>query len=87
MTMKWNEKTPKMRVDPESYEVRADGEVMDVLGDNITSIESVQSVLINAISINQEMKMYPICILYKVFCHINYMYQCGVRVLQKISGA
>lgn len=28
--MKWNDYTPKMRVDPESYEVRADGEVMDV---------------------------------------------------------
>ena len=29
-SMKWNEKTPKMKVDPESYEVTADGELMDV---------------------------------------------------------
>lgn len=28
--MKWNDATPRMQVDPESYEVRADGEVMDV---------------------------------------------------------
>ncbi|PPQ76528.1 hypothetical protein CVT26_013363 [Gymnopilus dilepis] len=28
--MKWNEKTPRMSVDPESYEVRADGELVDV---------------------------------------------------------
>lgn len=28
--MKWNNRTPKMRVDPESYEVTADGELMDV---------------------------------------------------------
>jgi urease len=28
--MKWNDATPKMRVDPESYEVQADGEIMDV---------------------------------------------------------
>ncbi|KAH8113067.1 urease [Phellopilus nigrolimitatus] len=28
--MKWNSETPKMRVDPESYEVTADGVVMDV---------------------------------------------------------
>ncbi|CAK5277327.1 unnamed protein product [Mycena citricolor] len=28
--MKWNEVTPRMTVDPESYEVRADGELMDV---------------------------------------------------------
>ncbi|KAF7311455.1 Urease [Mycena kentingensis (nom. inval.)] len=28
--MKWNDATPKMQVDPESYEVRADGELMDV---------------------------------------------------------
>ena len=28
--MKWNDRTPKMRVDPESYEVTADGELMDV---------------------------------------------------------
>lgn len=28
--MKWNDATPKMRVDPESYEVTADGVVMDV---------------------------------------------------------
>ncbi|TFL02575.1 urease [Pterulicium gracile] len=28
--MKWNEKTPVMTVDPESYEVRADGVLMDV---------------------------------------------------------
>ncbi|KAI0065525.1 urease [Artomyces pyxidatus] len=28
--MKWNELTPKMQVDPESYEVRADGVLMDV---------------------------------------------------------
>lgn len=28
--MKWNDKTPKMSVDPESYEVRADGVLMDV---------------------------------------------------------
>ena len=26
--MKWNEKTPKMSVDPETYRVEADGEVM-----------------------------------------------------------
>ena len=29
-SMKWNEKTPKMKVDPESYEVTADGVLMDV---------------------------------------------------------
>lgn len=28
--MKWNDATPAMTVDPESYEVRADGEIMDV---------------------------------------------------------
>ena len=28
--MKWNEVTPKMSVDPESYEVRADGELLDI---------------------------------------------------------
>ncbi|KAJ7272067.1 urease [Mycena haematopus] len=28
--MKWNDATPKMKVDPESYEVRADGVLMDV---------------------------------------------------------
>lgn len=28
--MKWNDATPKMTVDPESYEVRADGELMDI---------------------------------------------------------
>ncbi|KAF7322498.1 Urease [Mycena chlorophos] len=28
--MKWNDATPKMKVDPETYEVRADGELMDV---------------------------------------------------------
>ena len=28
--MKWNDATPKMQVDPESYEVRADGEHMTV---------------------------------------------------------
>jgi len=28
--MKWNDATPKMSVDPESYEVRADGELADV---------------------------------------------------------
>ncbi|KAI5829814.1 urease [Schizophyllum commune Tattone D] len=28
--MKWNDATPKMQVDPESYEVLADGELMDV---------------------------------------------------------
>jgi urease len=28
--MKWNDNTPKMSVDPESYEVRADGELADV---------------------------------------------------------
>ncbi|KXN84882.1 Urease [Leucoagaricus sp. SymC.cos] len=28
--MKWNDVTPVMKVDPESYEVRADGELMDV---------------------------------------------------------
>ncbi|KAF5359552.1 hypothetical protein D9756_003031 [Leucocoprinus leucothites] len=28
--MKWNDATPVMKVDPESYEVRADGELMDV---------------------------------------------------------
>ncbi|PFH46770.1 hypothetical protein AMATHDRAFT_69086 [Amanita thiersii Skay4041] len=28
--MKWNDRTPEMKVDPESYEVRADGELMDV---------------------------------------------------------
>ncbi len=28
--MKWNDTTPVMKVDPESYEVRADGELMDV---------------------------------------------------------
>lgn len=27
--MKWNDTTPVMKVDPESYEVRADGELMD----------------------------------------------------------
>lgn len=29
--MKWNDKTPKMEVDPESYEVKADGVLMDIL--------------------------------------------------------
>ena len=28
--MKWNDATPKMKVDPESYEVRADGELADI---------------------------------------------------------
>ncbi|KAF8969103.1 urease [Flammula alnicola] len=28
--MKWNDATPKMRVDPENYEVRADGELADI---------------------------------------------------------
>ncbi len=28
--MKWNDATPKMTADPESYEVRADGELADV---------------------------------------------------------
>lgn len=28
--MKWNDTTPSMKVDPESYEVRADGVLMDV---------------------------------------------------------
>jgi len=28
--MKWNDVTPKMTVDPESYEVHADGVLMDV---------------------------------------------------------
>ena len=28
--MKWNCATPKMEVDPESYEVRADGELLDI---------------------------------------------------------
>lgn len=28
--MEWNDRTPKMHVDPESYEVTADGELMDV---------------------------------------------------------
>jgi urease len=28
--MKWNDTTPKMTVDPESYEVHADGILMDV---------------------------------------------------------
>lgn len=28
--MKWNDATPKMRVDPESYAVHADGELADV---------------------------------------------------------
>jgi urease len=28
--MKWNAATPQMRVDPESYEVRADGVLADV---------------------------------------------------------
>ncbi|KAI9060990.1 urease [Trametes sanguinea] len=28
--MKWNDTTPKMTVDPESYEVRADGELADI---------------------------------------------------------
>ena len=28
--MKWNDATPKMSVDPESYEVKADGELADV---------------------------------------------------------
>lgn len=28
--MKWNDATPAMKVDPESYEVRADGELMDI---------------------------------------------------------
>jgi urease len=28
--MKWNDATPKMTVDPESYEVHADGVLMDV---------------------------------------------------------
>lgn len=29
--MKWNDALPKMRVDPESYEVKADGVLMDVV--------------------------------------------------------
>lgn len=29
-SMKWNDATPKMTVDPESYEVRADGVLMDI---------------------------------------------------------
>lgn len=28
--MKWNDHTPKMEVDPESYEVKADGVLMEV---------------------------------------------------------
>jgi len=28
--MKWNDKTPKMEVDPEKYEVRADGVLADI---------------------------------------------------------
>ena len=28
--MKWNDKTPEMKVDPESYEVKADGVVLDI---------------------------------------------------------
>ena len=28
--MKWNYATPKMKVDPESYDVRADGALMDI---------------------------------------------------------
>lgn len=28
--MKWNDMTPLMKVDPESYEVRADGDLVDV---------------------------------------------------------
>jgi urease len=28
--MKWNDATPEMKVDPESYEVRADGELADI---------------------------------------------------------
>jgi urease len=28
--MKWNDTIPEMKVDAESYEVRADGEIMDV---------------------------------------------------------
>ena len=28
--MKWNDAIPKMTVDPESYEVRADGELADI---------------------------------------------------------
>jgi len=28
--MKWNDATPKMSVDPESYEVKADGELADI---------------------------------------------------------
>jgi urease len=28
--MKWNDATPVMKVDPESYEVRADGELCDI---------------------------------------------------------
>lgn len=28
--MKWNDATPKMTVDPESYEVHADGELADI---------------------------------------------------------
>lgn len=28
--MKWNDKTPEMKVDPESYEVKADGVILDV---------------------------------------------------------
>ena len=28
--MKWNDATPTMKVDPESYEVRADGELADI---------------------------------------------------------
>ena len=29
-SMKWNDATPAMTVDPESYEVRADGELLDI---------------------------------------------------------
>ena len=29
-SMKWNGETPKMKVDPETYEVTADGVIMDV---------------------------------------------------------
>lgn len=28
--MKWNDATPEMRVDPENYEVHADGELADI---------------------------------------------------------
>ena len=28
--MKWNDATPRVTVDPESYEVRADGELADI---------------------------------------------------------